>query len=362
MKKPPINNHHRPKWVNTEYNSWVGTQNAITTLKDLKCHLQSAIQVELSTIPPYLCALYSIKEGTNTFAAFIIRSVVVEEMLHMILAANILNAIGGKPEINTSEAVPTYPDFLFHTNKKVKLELLPFSKNALEGFLKIEKPAKTNEPPENGHYHSIGQFYEAIMNGLINVSAKQKIFTGNPDRQVRPEHYYGAGGKLIAIENIDDACRAISEIMGQGEGIDGDIFDGSDGAFDQSKEVAHYFRFNEILQGRYYKAGDTSKTPPMGAELLVDWDEVYKMEPNPKMENYKNYPELYDLALDFNKTYMGLLDAINHACNGFPKDIEKSIPLMYKLKEQAVDLIRVPIKGTGFSAGPSFEYVKDRWK
>jgi hypothetical protein len=360
MKNPPMNGHHRPKWVNIEYNSWKGTQNAITTLAELKEHLQTAIEIELSTIPPYLCALYSIKEGTNTFPTFIIRSVVIEEMLHMILAANILNAIGGKPEINTIEAVPKYPGFLFHTDKKVKLELLPFSKGALEGFLKIEKPAETDEPPKNGHYHSIGQFYEAIMNGLRNVNANKNIFTGNPDRQVRPEHYYGAGGKLIVIENIDDACRAISEIMGQGEGIDHDILDGDPGAFDQSQEVAHYFRFNEILQGRYYKAGDTSKNPPTGAEFPVDWDGVYKMEPNPKMNNYKNNTELYDLALGFNRTYMGLLDAIDHACNGFPQEIDQSVHLMYKLKEQAVDLIRIPIKGTGFNAGPSFEYVKDR--
>src|ERR1700743_3252697 len=170
MKNPPITGHHRPKWVNQEYSSWEGTQNAITTLEDLKKHLQTAIEIELSTIPPYLCALYSIKEGTNTFPAFIIRSVVVEEMLHMILAANILNAIGGEPEINTREVVPKYPGFLFHSDKKVKLELLPFSKDTLEGFLKIEKPAKTDKPPENGHYHSIGQFYEAIMNGLRNVN------------------------------------------------------------------------------------------------------------------------------------------------------------------------------------------------
>jgi len=357
MEKPAISIHHRPKWVNPEYNSWQGTKNAITTLGELKEHLQTAIEVELSTIPPYLCALYSKKEGTNTFPAFIIRSVVVEEMLHMILAANILNAIGGKPKINTRKAVPKYPGFLFHSDKKVALKLLPFSKEALEGFLKIEKPAKTDEPPKDGHYHSIGQFYEAIMNGLKNLSANKNIFTGKPERQVTAEHYYGAGGKLISIRNLDDACRAISEIMGQGEGIDHDILDGDDGAFDQSKEVAHYFRFNEILQGRYYKVGDNSKKPPTGAVLPVDWDAVYQMQPNPKMENYKKDPELHDLAMAFNKTYMDLLTAINRACNGYPKEIDQSIPLMYKLKEEAVALMRVPIMGNGLNAGPGFEYI-----
>ena len=39
------------------------------TLDDLKENLQTAMELEHSTIPPYLCALYSIKEGKNLMAA-----------------------------------------------------------------------------------------------------------------------------------------------------------------------------------------------------------------------------------------------------------------------------------------------------
>lgn len=42
--------------------------------------------------PPYLTALYSIPPGTNSEAYHILRAVVVAEMLHLTLAANILNA------------------------------------------------------------------------------------------------------------------------------------------------------------------------------------------------------------------------------------------------------------------------------
>ena len=84
-------------------------------LAKLQSLLQTAIEVEHSTIPAYLCALYSIKDGTNQAAAQIIKSVVLEEMLHMILAANVLNAIGGHPSINHQEFVPNYPHVpLFH--------------------------------------------------------------------------------------------------------------------------------------------------------------------------------------------------------------------------------------------------------
>src|SRR5665213_2756788 len=57
---------------------------SIRTIGELRSAFQTAIELEHSTIPPYLVALYSIKDGTNQVATQIIRSVVIEEMLHMI--------------------------------------------------------------------------------------------------------------------------------------------------------------------------------------------------------------------------------------------------------------------------------------
>ena len=54
-------------------------------LAALKQTLQNAIELEHSTIPPYLQALYSIKTGANLEVAKLIRSVVTEEMLHLSL-------------------------------------------------------------------------------------------------------------------------------------------------------------------------------------------------------------------------------------------------------------------------------------
>ena len=71
-------------------------------LKDL----QTALLLELSTIPPYLCAQYSIEPGTNEVPVEIIKSVVIEEMLHMVLVSNIMNALGGQPVLTTEEVVP----------------------------------------------------------------------------------------------------------------------------------------------------------------------------------------------------------------------------------------------------------------
>lgn len=64
-------------------------------IEELHWQLQSAMTLELSTIPPYLTAWLSLKTeyGRNKEIAAILKSVFVEEMLHMSLAGNILNAV-----------------------------------------------------------------------------------------------------------------------------------------------------------------------------------------------------------------------------------------------------------------------------
>ncbi len=102
---------------------------------------------ELST--ENICALYSIKDCSNPEAAEIIKSVVVEEMLHLILAANVLNAIGGSPQLNNSQFIPKYPTLLPHSDDAFRANLEKLSKHSIETFLSIERPAKATAPPEH---------------------------------------------------------------------------------------------------------------------------------------------------------------------------------------------------------------------
>lgn len=67
----------------------------IKTVENLHFYLKQALRLEHATIPPYLTALYSIKPGKNVDAFHIIRQVAVEEMLHLSLVSNVLNAVGG---------------------------------------------------------------------------------------------------------------------------------------------------------------------------------------------------------------------------------------------------------------------------
>ena len=55
---------------------------AIRSVEDLRRHLQWAVELEHATLPPYLTALYSIKDGHNREAVEVIHSVFLEEMLH----------------------------------------------------------------------------------------------------------------------------------------------------------------------------------------------------------------------------------------------------------------------------------------
>jgi hypothetical protein len=78
---------------------------AIDTIDDLRRHLQWAIELEHATIPPYLCALYSLDPARNPEAAQVVGTVLAEEMIHLALAANLLNAVGGAPKLDTPEAL-----------------------------------------------------------------------------------------------------------------------------------------------------------------------------------------------------------------------------------------------------------------
>ena len=116
----------------------------LDSAEDLMQALQLAIELEHSTIPPYLCALYSIKPGTNVEVAGLIRSVVVEEMLHMALAANIFIAIGGSPNIGHAKFVPIYPGPLpggLRTGLIVRLRRCSIEQ-IRDCFMSIEEPEK----------------------------------------------------------------------------------------------------------------------------------------------------------------------------------------------------------------------------
>ncbi|AZA76900.1 hypothetical protein EG347_04940 [Chryseobacterium sp. G0186] len=383
-------------------------------LQDL---LQTAVLIEHSTIPPYLTALYSIKDGTNALASQIIRSVAVEEMLHLIMVCNVLNAVNIQPSVNKPQNYPTYPMKL-PMNVDFYVGLETFSANSIATFIAIESPsnplvkapvyeqetegtalfAKRAAVQENNlwtlenmkgfimeHVHTIGEYYDVLFFYIVvfQIIAYYKehgslpqnfselntggIFTGDPAKQIRPEQYYGSGGKLHSVEALEGVIAVFQEIKGQGEGADDSIFDVDPSQFEEGAELAHYFRFKEIFHEHFYVGGNYKPfmdengmmpvtTPPTGKSLEVDWNAAYPMKQNPKLSDYAGNNELYAQGLEFNKTYRRLLDAIQSAVEGNQRELEKSIMYMYALKEQAVGLLKQPLDSQT-NAGPTFEYT-----
>lgn len=349
---------------------------SITTIDSLRQHLQYAMAVEHATVPPYLCALYSIHDGTNQEAAAVIQSVVMEEMLHMALVANLTNAVGGETRVNHPAFIPTYPDYLPHSSRAFQVELQKFSPAALDIFLKIEKPEPCHAPPTDDYFPTIGQFYDAVRDGLrylVKKHGANSVFVKDKSRQVPPENYYGGSGELIVVHDLKSAERAIEEILEQGEGLPGSVSSGDQKMtlnqtnwidddkhqFGANEEVAHYFRFLEIREERYFQAGDTPKTGPRGPVFPVDWDAVWPMQTNPKSAYYPAESPVAQLLDDFNRCYMRLLNRLQTAFTGTPNALMAGVSDMYELKHRAIELMRLanPLDDGKTTVGPSFEYV-----
>jgi len=346
----------------------------ITTVDQLHHYLYVAMQLEHATIPPYLMALYSIDADPkiNALAKEHLRSIVVEEMLHLTLAANILNAVGGEPNLTDPGFVPSYPACLPDGEKDFQVDLRPFSHAAIDTFLKIERPEQipsgksrlvrrprgamslSLKPPDSDdmHYYSIGEFYAAIADGLRCLHEKMGdvLFPkGREHRQVKREAYYSGGGECCPVGDLDSALWAINLIKDQGEGYDA-------GVFDDEGELSHFYRFDELKKGKRYKKTDKAGQPS-GEELHVDWGAVYPVKVNPRLADYVDWPDLYKLSASFNETYAKFLALITEAYKGKPELLkEAEIQMMTVIKNKMLELIHIPIRGMDcVNAAPTFE-------
>ncbi|MGW2486230.1 ferritin-like domain-containing protein [Streptomyces sp. NPDC001606] len=345
------------------------TASTIENRDDLISYLNAAMALEHATIPPYLTAYYSIRSTTNSDAAHIIRVAAVEEMLHLTLVANVLNAIGGSPDLTRPGFVPSYPAYLPDGEDDFTVDLRPFSREAVETFCKIERPGKApsadarllrtpagatplliSSPTAEGlRFYSIGEFYEEIIEGLEKVAAGDpKLFCGDPALQVGPEYFYSGGGVMIVVTDLDSAQRALRFIAAQGEGLDS-------GMYDADGELAHYYRFRQLLLERYYQVGD-HPDEPSGPALSIDWDDVYRVKVSTRLTDYPAGSELARVARDFNADYGAFLALLTKALNGQPDLLEEAVCEMFRLRDGFNRLVRTPLPGSGgLHAAPTFE-------
>jgi hypothetical protein len=343
-------------------------QTKITTVEELKRYLRAAMQLEHATIPPYLTALYSIHPGTNSDAFHVLRVVAVEEMLHLTLVANVLNAVGGTPDLTAPDFLPTYPAYLPDGENDFAVSRERFCPESLDTFLKIERP---REAPDEAsrlvkrqhrgsklfsaaignadmRFYSIGEFYKEIERGLRFLEKEGELFVGDPALQITPEYYYSGGGEVVPVTDLKSALAALRLIAEQGEGVGGRIYD-------VESELAHYYRFKQLLHGRYYLDGDEPDSPS-GPALDVDWDAVYPLKKNASLADYPEGSELRVAALAFNAAYADFLQLLTRAYGGSPDLLIEAVADMFRLRELMTALMHNPIPGQdGVNAGPTFE-------
>lgn len=340
---------------------------ACYTLEDLRCKLQTAIELEHSTIPPYLTAnftLFTTGAQTNQAISNLIGSVLGEEMLHMSIACNVLNAIGGAPVIDFPKFIPTYPGHLpGAVEGSLVVGLEKFSKDLVKNtFMEIEEPGDpvkiaggVSQDPDG---ETIGEFYQGIIADIQRLSKEGNIFTGDPARQMTYSAFYPEN-LLFEICDEESAIRGINIIIDQGEGTSKDPYVDPSDTYPGYTEPAHYYRFEEIYEGRTLVTDAASKTYSFtGDPIPFDPALVANMWPNPKMADYPGNSLAYENARLFNYNYTSLLKCLHQTFNGQPDKIQTALGLMFALRLYALKLLNLPDPNhPGYVAGPSFEYL-----
>jgi CDGSH-type Zn-finger protein/truncated hemoglobin YjbI len=226
--------------------------------------LCEAAELEHGIMCQYLFAAFSLKQSTDEglteaeLAAVTrwreqVSHVATQEMLHLALVHNLLSAIGAAPHL----ARPNFPAPASHYPAGVQLTLLPFGEEALRHFMFLERPEGmdladadgleaigratpvVNERdivPQGQDFATVGHLYRSIEHGIAHLAAKygeRWLFVGPPRAQATEPHFRWP--ELIAVTDLASACRAIEEILEQGEGPRGDW------------RAAHFGQFVAIL-------------------------------------------------------------------------------------------------------------------
>lgn len=340
---------------------YINTLKSAQSISELYPLLQNAIELEHSTIPPYLTAMFSIKPNTEREIWEIIHSIVIEEMLHMTIAANILNALGGIPNIDFPGFVPKYPSKLpMGIGGGLLVNLEKLSKEVVKRtFMEIEEPEDPLDFPikkvnlfskeSTLEYNTIGEFYEVLKQKIMILAPDQML--GDPSKQVTSSFFDES--VLFPILTKEDVISAIDIIVEQGEGT-------TTSPIDFEGEIAHYYRFEEIYVGRSLIKDDSEPAGYSfsGKEISFNIENIQPIFPNTRANMLQPNSEERRRIDDFNAAYTSLLKGLHMVFNGKPEHLNATIGLMYDIKLLGEKLCSTtfPTKG-GYHIGPSFEYM-----
>lgn len=208
----------------------------ISTIDELKAALQLAMQLEFATIPPYLCAQWSIKSDPSR-VEIVIHSIVSQEMEHLALVGNLLTAIGGTPAVSTSKFIPHYPLGELPGGIKLsrRLHLRGLTRDQVERFMEVEHPQFPPVAFLEMNAATIGEFYDTIIEGFKTVNPTMDSAANRISVDFAPE-----------LAQIADAIATIERVKIEGEGLK----DSPEQPVYDRSVYAHYYLFKEVFVGR----------------------------------------------------------------------------------------------------------------
>ena len=294
--------------------------------------------------------------------------VAVDEMAHLALAANLMNAVGGTAHFQR----PNFPIAPGYHPAGLQVHLAPFNRSTLQHFIYLERPEGSAEPDGEGFdiaadyrrglfglrlmpsaqdFPTVGHLYNALDAALSELSERigeHALFCGDPALQVGPDIANLPG--LIAVTDLASARQALRTIVEQGEGSPAD------------STHSHFQRFIHIRQAH---EAMLARKPDFVAAYPAANNPVMRRPPDPTGKVWIQFATP-QVVLDLGNSVYNLL--LRFLASGFTSDareskrlyINASIDLMFALGPLARELARLKANDTDrCNAGLSFATLRN---
>jgi hypothetical protein len=321
--------------------------------------LQAAIELELSTLPPYLCGLYALQDPQSD-AAKLIKSIVLDEMSHLGLGCNLLRSTGIQPKIFDGYDAIVYPgplpggvrpkcdptlSFPCDPNFEVVLGF-PDYQSFVRMCMQIEYPEDPVPRPieralAEETYPTIGEFYDAVLKAFQDLGSTVSYQTAKQLENAFPS--------IIKIDGLPAAATAITTIQKQGEG-------GAQYPFVDPPPappvLSHFYKFGEIYFGKAYVYDPVKRTGDW-TEPPVSVPPAFPMTPVPKGGYGAGAPSQ---VADCDTLFTTMLCQLDTAwANGDSSALGDAVDSMEDLKAAATSLLKAQIRRPdGGIYGPQF--------
>ncbi len=341
--------------------------------------LTEAAEIEHGLMCTYLYAGWSLKRGVEEqltpeqMAAIerwrkTIRSVAMEEMVHLAMVNNMLMSLGSPPHFRRQN-FPVPPGY--HPSS-LTVRLAPLTRDTLAHFIYLERPEgmhmtqaagfesalayerrspSTTLTPTAEDFDTVGHLYRGIEQGFSDLAARMGesiLFIGNPEAQLGRDLMDLDG--LFPITDLASAHKAIQVIVEQGEGAR---------QGQNATEDSHFARFSAMAaQYDAFLAQDPQFLPyrPVATDPVM-------LAPIDNCGNTHVEAQEASRVLDLANAVYGLMLRLLASGTAMERgtatrrriDIDSAVGLMHVINSLAVTLTTLPADAGGtLRAGMNF--------